>query len=340
MNKKIHIFAIKKMTNIESSYLGLKLKSPIIIASSGLTNSIEKIISFEKHGAGAIVLKSLFEEQIRFEYNKGIQSTGDGFHYPEAEDYIRQYTTAKEISDYVNLIKKAKQSVSIPIIASINCTSSDNWTSFAKDIELAGADAIELNIYILSTDKTKDSLSIETRYYDIIRSVRNNTKLPISVKIANNFTNLPQFIDKLSYIDIQGIVLFNRLFKTDIDLEKMRIVSGDVFSQSSDLYESLRWIAIISGNTRVDLCASGGIQNGASVLKSLAAGAKSVQIASVFYKQGIEILDKIHEDMLSWLDTHNYKSVSELIGKMSYKQTEHPAALERVQFMKYFSGIE
>lgn len=328
------------MANLESSYLGLKLKSPVIVASSGLTKSIEKIVEFEKFGAGAIVLKSLFEEQIRFEYNKSIQSTETGFNYPEAEDYIRQYTTANEVSQYVQLIKDAKKAVSIPVIASVNCISAEEWPNFAQEIEKAGADALELNIFILPTDRKLDTATIENQYFSIVKAVRNNTKLPISVKIGHNFTNPAQFIHKLSCLDIQGIVLFNRAFRTDFDLEKMKIVAGGIFSHADELNETLRWVAITSGDTKCDICASVGIHDGTSVLKALAAGAKVVQVASAFYKKGTEEVSKMNQQMSQWLDSHKYNNVSEIIGKMAYKSSTNPAAYERVQFMKYFSGIE
>lgn len=328
------------MANLESYYLGLKLKSPVIVASSGLTKSIEKIVEFEKFGAGAVVLKSLFEEQIRFEYNKSIEASENGFNYPEAEDYIRQYTTANEVAEYVQLIKEAKRSISIPVIASVNCVSSEEWPNFALEIERAGADAIELNIFILPTNKNLDTATIENQYFGIVKAVRNNTKLPISVKIGHGFTNPAQFIHKLSCLDIQGIVLFNRAFRTDFDLEKMKIVSGSIFSNPDELNETLRWVAITSADTRCDLCASVGIYDGQSALKALAAGAKTVQVASAFYKKGTEIVSKMNQEMSQWLDTHNYKSISGIIGKMAYKSSANPSAYERVQFMKYFSGIE
>ena len=328
------------MANLESTYLGLTLKSPIVVASSGLTKSIDKIIEFEKFGAGAIVLKSLFEEQIRFEYNKSIQASENGFNYPEAEDYIRQYTTASEVANYVKLIREAKASVKIPIIASVNCISGEEWPNFAKEIENAGADALELNIFILPTDKNIDPQIIENQYFAIIKAVRNNTKLPISVKIGHGFTNIVQFVNKLNLLDIQGIVMFNRAFRTDFDLEKMKIVPGSIFSSPDDLNETLRWVSIISADCKGKICASGGINDGQAVLKAIAAGANVVQVASTFYRKGAEEVSKMNDQMEDWLKAHNYKSITEINGKMAYKSSTNPGAYERVQFMKYFSGIE
>jgi dihydroorotate dehydrogenase (fumarate) len=327
------------MLNLETSYLGLKLKNPIIAASCGLTNSVDSIKKLADNGISAIVLKSLFEEQILYYAHKKVAE--NSLDYPEAYDYIKNYSKINEIEQYIILIQKAKNAVSIPIIASINCISPSEWVTFAKEIENAGADAIELNIMHLYSNPKFTANDIEKRLFDIIDKVRSNTKLPLSVKLSNHYTSLAHILTKLDWNKIvQGIVLFNRQYSPDIDLEKMKITSTNIFSSPNDYSESLRWIAIMSNKINTDLVATTGIWDGKTVVKQLLAGAKAVQVSSVLYKKGFEVINEMLKDIESWMAAKGYKSISQFRGSMSMQNVDSPAAFERTQFMKYFSQIE
>jgi len=230
------------MANLATNYLGLKLSNPLIVSSSGLTNTVEKIRQLEELGAGAVVLKSLFEEQIQAEAGRMLGESS----YPEAQDYILQYTKSHSLEEYLQLIEDAKKSVRIPVIASINCISASDWIGFASDIEKAGADALELNIYFLPTDKDIPSEKHEELYYDVITRVRKKAGIPIAVKIGMHFTNLVKLVNNLYIRGARGVVIFNRFYAPDIDVDNMKITAADVFSTPSDIRNSLRWVGIIS----------------------------------------------------------------------------------------------
>ncbi len=329
------------MANLETSWMGLKLKNPIIAGSSGLTNSVENIVELERNGVGAVVLKSLFEEQIANKVNNTMEQGEFANYYPEAEDYIRNYTHGNDLSVYLELIRSAKQSVKIPVIASINCVSDSNdWVSFAKKVEDAGADALELNIFILPSDPEKSGEENEKVYFKIIDKVTKAVSIPVAVKISYYFSGLAQFITKLSWTGIKGIVLFNRFFSPDIDIDKMEVKSSFVFSSPSELAISLRWIAMMSHHVKCELAASTGIHSGEAVIKQLLAGAEVVQIASVLYKKGFSEIGIMNRVLEEWMEKNNFNSLDDFRGKLSIAEYENPAAYERVQFMKHYSGIE
>lgn len=328
------------MANLETTYMGLKLKNPIIVGSSGLTNSIENIIEIEKEGAGAIVLKSLFEEQINQVANQTFDQGDFTNYYPEAQDYIQNYSTENDVSNYLDLIKESKEKVSIPIIASINCMSSSEWINFAKKIEEAGADALELNIFVLPSNLKKSSEDNEKVYFDIAKKVTSIVKIPVAIKLSYYFSGLARTIEMLSWTNIKSLVLFNRFFSPDIDINNFEIKSSNVFSTPADLALSLRWVAMLSAKIDCDISSSTGVHNGEAAIKQLLAGAKTVQLASVLYKKGLKEISIILKEIENWMDKKNFSSVDEFRGKMSVKVSENSAAWERVQFMKYFSGIE
>jgi len=320
--------------------MGLNLNSPLVIGSSGLTNSVENIEKFAKLGAGAIVLKSLFEEQIMHEANFVLKQDTSSNYYPEAEDYILNYTKQNSVQNYLDLIKGAKEKVDIPIIASINCTSASEWTSFSKSIEAAGADGLELNIFVMPSDLNRSSEENEKVYFDIVNKVKQETSLPISVKLSYHFSSLASTLEKLSWTGIKSLTLFNRFFSPDIDVDKMEVKPSFVFSKAEDIGISLRWVAMLSNRLRCELSASTGVHNGEDVIKQLLAGAQTVQVASVLYKEGTESVSSILSDVNTWMDTKGFEDISAFRGKMSIDKTTNPGAYERVQFMKHFSGIE
>ena len=328
------------MADLRTNYMGIELKNPIIVGSSGLTNSVEKIKEIEKAGAGAVVVKSLFEEQIRMQINKSMTNHDLDNYYPEAQDYISNYTKEHDVADYLELIRQAKANVSIPVIASINCVSSFEWTSFASKIEQAGADALELNIFILPSDPQNSGADNEQAYFDIVIAVLKEIKIPVALKISYYFTGLAKTALKLSWTGIKGMVLFNRFFSPDIDIDKFEVTASNVFSTSSEISISLRWVAMLSDRLHCDIAASTGIHDGSGVVKQLLAGAKAVQIASTLYKNGLDVIPDMLKFLEDWMDKHGFKTTGDFIGKMSFKKADNPAAYDRVQFMKHFAGIE
>lgn len=328
------------MTDFSTSYMGLQLRSPVIVGSSGLTKSLDNLVEIDRLGAGAVVLKSLFEEQIRFEIRKVFSHEDVQSAYTEAEDYIRNYARTHTLDAYLHMIQEAKKKVSIPVIASINCVSASEWPSFAKEIQQAGADALELNVFLLPVDPDMEAAAYEQVYFDIIESVRKQVGIPVSLKISHYFTGLASMIKKLSWTGIHGLVLFNRFFSPDIDLDRKRITATNLYSSPEEIADSLRWIALMAGNVQCDLCASTGVHNGKDVAKQLLAGAHAVQVCSTLYKNGIGYLENIHNELKKWMESNNYDRIDDFRGSMSHKMSDNPTAYHRVQFMKHFAGIE
>lgn len=328
------------MSSLSTKYLGLTLKSPIIAGSCGMTNSVEHLIEIEKAGAGAVVLKSIFEEQIINEASKNIMDQNLDFMYTEAVDYINNYTEIHKIEEYIQFIRDAKKAISIPVIASVNCTSAGEWTKYAKKIQDAGADALELNIFILPVDSKINSDQYENQYFEIIDKVKKQVSIPVSVKTSLYFSAFAKMMEKMSWSGVDGIVMFNRFYSPDIDIENFKISATNVFSEGDEYTLPLRWTAILFDKFKADLCASTGIHNGDTVVKLLLAGANAVQVASVLYKPGIQAITEMNNVLENWMNKHNYTSIEQFRGKMSYKNIENPSAYQRIQFMKYFAGIE
>jgi len=325
------------MKQLETIYAGLTLKNPIIVGSSGLTNSVEKIKLAASKGAGAVVLKSLFEEQISYETNDLLQYSD----YPEAHDYLSNYVKNNTVSTYINLIKNTKSVATIPIIASVNCVSADRWTEFAWNLEEAGADAIELNMNIIPTNKNVTADELEKQYVDIISKTKQHLSIPVIAKISSHFTNLIHFADKLVTAGASGIVLFNRYYEPDIDIENMKFSSSDIFSTPADIRLIIRWIGLLSGKLRrVDISASTGVHDGNAIIKLLLAGATTVQVCSTLYKNGIDYLPLLLDSVTEWMEKHGYESVDDFRAKLDYQHLENPVLYERSQFMKYFSSID
>ncbi len=325
------------MANISTKYLGLNLKNPIIVSSSGLTSSVSKIIELEKYGAGAVVLKSLFEEQITHE----VISMASSAEHTEALDYIKNYIKLKSVDEYLKLISDAKKSVKIPVIASICCTTSTGWTEFAQKIEQAGADSLEVNLFHIPTNKSKDGLTFENLYTATADRICKSIKIPVAIKLGYHFSNIPGIVETLNAHGISGVVLFNRFYEPDIDIEKLEFRAAEIFSSPSDIRQSLRWIGIVSGIVpKIDISASTGIHDSKAIIKMLLAGASSTQICSVLYRSGLSIIPTMLKDLEIWMDRKNYKTIDEFKGKMSYKNIISPDIYERSQFMKYFSNVE
>lgn len=326
------------MTDISTEFAGLKLKSPIIAGSCGLTGSIETIEKIEKAGAGAVVLKSIFEEEIINEYDKLLKETQSDNRHEIDLDYFDYKIRQDNLADYITLINNAKETVSIPVIASINCVSTHEWSFFAKKIEEAGADALELNIFISPSDTSKSSDDKERMYFNIINNITSKLKIPVIVKMSYYFTDLGGMINKISKTAIKGLVLFNRFFSPDIDINTNKIIPVNIFSSPDELPTSLRWIAISSNNVSCNLAASTGVHNGEGLIKQLLAGADAIQIVSTIYKNGVDVIKEMNTDLRNYMKEKNYKKISNFKGLMSRKNSQNPALYERVQFMRYFSA--
>ncbi|HQP03764.1 MAG TPA: dihydroorotate dehydrogenase-like protein [Bacteroidales bacterium] len=327
------------MADISTVYMGMKLSSPIIVSSSGLSKSPEQIVNAAGYGAGAVVMKSLFEEQIRHDAGKAITDTHN--HYPEAEDYINNYSRHNSVSEYIEHIKNIKREVSIPVIASINCISHKEWMGFAKDIEQAGANGLELNMYIIPKDINQAPGVVEQKYFEIIETLLKNISIPVAIKIGTYFSNLPWFVNQMKIRGINTFVLFNRFYEPDINIDTLQMVSSSVFSKESDIRGNLRWIGMINGLVKdVELSASTGIHDGAAVIKEILAGAQTVQVCSVLYKKGMKVIESMIDEMQEWMDDHKYTSLSNFRGKLSYSNITDPETYERAQFIKYFSSLE
>ena len=326
--------------DLSTKYLGLELKNPVIVGSSGLTDSVKKIADLEKFGAGAVVLKSIFEEEITMEYEKVLAEEAPSRYKDDYLDYFDYKIKEQNITNYIKLIADAKKAVKIPIIASINCNSSHEWTYFATKIEEAGADALELNIFVLPSTLDKSIEDIDHVYLEIINNVKNIIKIPLSIKISYYFSNLGRAIKVLSKTGVDGIVLFNRFYSPDIDLDKMEIISTNVFSTPQELPTSLRWIGIMANRVKCDLAASTGVHDGKAVVKQLLAGADAVQMVSCLYQNGPEYLKTVIKEIEEWMAEKGFDSVNDFRGKLSQEQFVNPTLYERVQFMKYFSDRE
>jgi dihydroorotate dehydrogenase (fumarate) len=347
------------MIDLSCKYLGLQLKNPVIVGSSGLTSSVENLEAIARMGAGAVVLKSIFEEQIKFESDKFLKSDNPEmkawqeafqgivskteFYYDEAYDYLTSYAKEHTLNQYLALISEAKKVIDIPVIASINCSTQYDWQYFAKRIQDAGADALELNVYLLPSDFTKNGTDTENVYFDIIKEVKKYVTIPISLKTGYYFSSVAQTLLRLSETGIAGLTLFNRPYNPDINIENLQITASNMFSTESEYSHSLRWVALLAGKVKCNIAASTGIHNHETVIKQLLAGADAVQLVSVFYKHlphHFDVLSQIIKGLETWMTQHKFETIAEFKGLLSSKNVHNPASYERVQFLRLFSSIE
>ena len=322
--------------DLSTKYLGLTLKSPLVASASPLSEEISNIKKLEDAGVGAVVLYSLFEEQIRLEqeeYNFVTTQGTDAFaeslsYFPEVEDY----KLGPEL--YLEHIQNAKAAVDVPIIASLNGSSQGGWTDYAKEMESAGADAIELNIYYIPTDSGMTGADIEQQYVDILKAVKGAVKIPVALKLSPFFSNFSNMAKRFDDAGADSLVLFNRFYQPDIDLEDFEVTPNLLLSQSSAMRLPMRWIAILKDNIKADLAATSGIHTGTDVIKMLLVGANVTMLCSSLLKHGIGHVKNIEDHMKQWMREQDYKSVSELQGSMSQQKTGNPSSFERAQYMK------
>lgn len=324
------------MTQLKTTFAGLTLRNPVIISSSSLTNSAEKNKKLELAGAGAIVLKSVFEEQIMMEAHH-MATYGS----PEGDDYLSTYVRSHALNEYISLIEESKKLCNIPIIASINCFSHAEWTDFARTVEVAGADALEINILSLQTERDYQCGSFEQRHIDIVSNLKKQVSIPIIVKLGSNFTNPIALINQLYANGANAVVLFNRFYQPDINIDTMTYTAGDIFSSPADLANGLRWTAIASAQVpQIDYAISGGVHDGKAIVKAILAGASAVEICSVLYQRGDGVIADMTQELSKWMDRQGYETLSEFKSSMNALSTGASNPFERTQFMKYFSSKE
>jgi dihydroorotate dehydrogenase (fumarate) len=329
------------MPDLTTSYLGLPLKNPIVVSASPLSRDVPGIRRLEDAGAAAVVLPSLFEEQITQESRQldhflsyGVDSFAESLSYfPEME----RYNTGPE--GYLDLIRQAKQAVEIPVIASLNGVSRGGWTRYARLMEEAGADALELNIYYIPTDPAIPGAGVERMYIDVIREVRESTQIQLAVKIGPYFSSIPHMAGRLASAGADALVLFNRFYQPDFDLENLEVVPHLVLSNSNELRLPLRWIAILYACIPVEFAISSGVHTHEDLLKAVMAGANVAMMASALLDRGVDRIGEILRDTTRWMEEREYESVTQMRGSMSQRHVAQPAAFERANYMRVLDSF-
>jgi dihydroorotate dehydrogenase (fumarate) len=329
------------MADLTTTYLGLKLKNPIVPSSSPLMQKVENIKRLEDAGAAAVVLHSLFEEQIIKEsnlldhyLNYGTESYWEALSFfPEQ----KSYNIGAEA--YLEHIRKVKVAVKIPVIASLNGVSTGGWIKYAQKMEQAGADALELNMYYLAADPSQTSAEVEQMYLDLLRNLKQNVRIPIAVKLGAEFTAFANFAQQLAEAGANSLVIFNRFYQPDFDLESLEVVSNLDLSQSYELRARLRWTAMLYGRLNADLAITGGVHTSEDVLKCMMAGAKVAMMTSALLQHGTGRVRVVLANMTAWMEKHEYESVKQMQGSMSQKSVAYPAAFERANYIKVLQSF-
>ncbi len=324
------------MIDLSTSYMGLKLKNPIVASASYLWQDSKNIKKAEKSGVAAVVLHSLFEEQLEIE-----QEELNRFLLQGTESYAEALTYFPEIKDfkfapdeYIELIKEVKADSEIPIIGSLNGVSDGGWVKYAQKIEEADADALELNIYHIPTDTSVTSSKIEENYYNLVKSIKQKIKIPLAVKLSPYFTSTPNVLNNIEKSGADAFVIFNRFYQPDIDIKNLEITPNLVLSTSEELRLRLRWAAIMYGKIKSDIAITGGVHTGTDVIKSIMAGAKVSMMTSALIKNGIEHIEKVLSETTEWLSKNDYESIKSIQGIMSQRNVLEPSAYERANYMK------
>ena len=314
--------------------MGLELKSPIIAGSCGLTVNVDLMKEAEQAGAGAIVMKSLFEEQIGLEAESLIEQSGD---YTESHDYIHHYVRQNTLQEYCSKIKELKASLSIPVFASINCYSDGEWIAYASEIEKAGADGLEINLYSIPLSLKRTSADIENEYVSIVRDIVKTVRIPVAVKISSQVASVPSLADRLKAVGAKAVVMFNRFFMPDIDIENLDFVAAERLSDPKDYVQVLRSIAITASLVRdLDLSATTGIHNASSGIKAILCGAATFQMSSELYRSGVGVIAEVRRGIEEYMGRKGFSSLDSMRGKLSYARLEQPARFERTQFLRVF----
>jgi len=327
------------MIDLTTKYLGLELKNPLVASASTLSKKFENIKKMEDAGLSAVVLYSLFEEEIQHEslelnyfLNRGTES------FPEAITYFPEMDDFDLISEkYLDIIRKAKESVDIPIIGSLNGVSNSGWVKHAKLIEEAGADALELNLYFVATDLDVAAADMEKSYLEVVKAIRKEIRIPLAVKLSPFFSSLPNFVKLLEEAGANAVVLFNRFYQPDLDVESLEVKPWLELSTTHDLLLPLRWTAILYDRIHMDIALTSGVHNGTGMVKAVMAGASAVMTASELITNGIGRAEDMLKEFSDWVTWHNYQSVNQIRGVLSQKSVAVPAAFERANYMKALS---
>lgn len=327
--------------DLSTTYLGLSLPHPLMPGASPLVDDLDMVRRLEDAGAAAIVLRSLFEEQVLSEHFREIQDVeAPEETFPEALTYYphRDEFLATGPDQYLEQIRKIKEAVNVPVIASLNGVSTTAWMDYAAKCEQAGADALELNVYFLATNPEERGEAVENRLIEVVQAVKSAVRLPMAVKLSPFFSSLPNLAKQIEKAGAEGLVLFNRFYQPDIDAEELEVVPRLRLSDSSELLLRLHWLAILSGRVGLSLSATGGVHTAIDAVKAVMAGAHTVQMVSALLKNGPEQLRKVYAEMASWMKQHEYESVDQMRGNMSLLKSPDPAAFERVNYMRILQG--
>ena len=322
-----------------TKYLGIELKNPIVVGSCGLTSDIDKLVEMEAAGAGAVILKSVFEEQIIYDIKRNTHVVAPTDSYGDSYEYIAQHVADDSMGRYFSLIREAKSRLSIPVIGSINCYSYENWLTYASKFQEAGCDAIELNMAILPYETSLSADDVERTFSQIINTLRKSITIPVSIKVGTYFTDMAKQMQQLSWMGIQGVTMFNKSVEVDIDIENETLKNASYLSCHEQMYNTLRWVAILSKKMRCDIAASTGVSSADDVVKMLLAGAGTVQVVSCLYKNGIGYLRELNEGLTAWMQRKGYENIQQFRGKLAVQPTDKASVALRTQFMKYFAEI-
>lgn len=323
----------------KTKYLGLELKSPIMVGSCGLTADVDKMVEMERAGAGAVVLKSVFEEQIIYDIKRNTHIVAPIDNYGDSYEYIAQHVADDSLNRHFQMIRDAKQRLTIPVIGSINCFSYENWITYASKFQEAGCDALELNMAILPYETSLSSDDVERTFNQVITALKKSISIPISIKVGTYFTDMAKQMQQLSWMGIQGVTMFNKNVQVDIDTESETMKNASWLSNPGEIYNTLRWVAILSKKMRCDISASTGVYSADDVVKMLLAGADTVQVVSCLYKNGIDTLRQLDEGLRQWMQKKGYDSVDQFRGKLAVQPNDKASVAMRTQFMKYFAEI-
>jgi dihydroorotate dehydrogenase (fumarate) len=328
------------MIDLTTEYLGLKLKSPLVVSSSPLTDSPEKVQRLEEAGAAAVILPSIFEEQLTLESNALDRDLSRGTEsFAEALSYFPAYESYRQGHDtYLNHIRRAKSVAGIPVLASLNGATSGGWVKFAKEIEQAGADALELNTYSLPTDPRVTSDQLEEGIIELVRQVKASTKIPIAVKLSPQYTSIPNLAARLDKIGANALVLFNRFYHPDFDIENLNVTPTLTLSRPEELLLRLHWTAILYGDLSADIAVTGGVHSAEDVLKAIMAGGQVAMMASALLIHGVSHLATIQSDLLRWMEEHEYESIRQMRGSLSRRSVPDISAFERGNYIKTLSS--
>lgn len=351
------------MADLSTTYMGLSLRNPVVVASSGLTGTLKGVVKCAEAGAGAIVLRSLFEEQIAAEAG-ALGRFADVAAPGEGADYLQSYGMALGPRDYLKLVREAKGAVAVPVIASLNCISHEHWIDYAARLAATGADGIELNIALMPTHAHLDAATVEEHYFRILHEVKARITIPVALKVGPFFSAFAHFSDRLGHDRAEApdfsvgwfgpsttpgkivwrgadaLVLFNRFYPFDIDIERLQSATGSPWSSPAEIHTSLRWISLLAGRVGCDLAAATGIHDGYDAVKQLLAGATVVQVCSTLYQNGLGRIGQMLAQIEEWMQAHGFTSLNEFRGRLSQLRSGRPASHERLQYIKLLGGGE